>query len=185
MNSQLKLLLFIGIGLVSSCVTTRRSFDHDPGRDFAAFKTFNWLPMLDESKGQPTVKNTMLDKRFKRTIKEQLELKGYTVETKNPDFFVTYHAPVREKEKVVSAFHGYFHYGYVCHNDFFHTTFPYWGDIYIDTYDEATIIVDIVDSETNELIWRGWRPVAVYGPSISEKRVIRAINKILRDFPPP
>ena len=178
------LILLSGMGLVTSCTTVRRSFDYERETDYSNFKTFNWLPLSNDENGKSTVKNTMIDKRLKRALKEQLELRGYTFEVGSPDLLIAYHAPVREIKNAVSANHNYVHFGYFHHIHSFHTAFPFCGDYYVDSYDEATLIIDIIDSKENELIWRGWRSVPVYGPSLSEKRIQKAVEKILDNFPP-
>ena len=164
------LLLLISVGSLSGCRTVSRSFDYDREQDFTTYKTFNWAPLPAANYDKPALKNTMIDKRFKRALKEKLELKGYTFDTENADFLVVYYAPVREQKNVTRLYNSYFHYGYFRHGHSLHTIYPFYDDFYIDSYDEATLIIDIIDGEQNELVWRGWKSESVYGPSISETK---------------
>ena len=101
-------LVLLGSGLFMGCMTMRLPYDYNREIDFARYKTFNWHSAKSRESTQPVVKNTILDNRFKHVLKEEFLIKGYTFDAKQPDILVAYHVPIREKEKVISPFYGFF-----------------------------------------------------------------------------
>jgi len=74
--------------------------------------------------------------------------------------------------------HGFSHYGYG------YGGYGYPGYGYVDYGYEGTIILDIIDAESNELVWRGSYAAAVDDSGISEKKIKKAVKHILEKFPP-
>ena len=63
----------------------------------------------------------------------------------------------------------------------------YVQDTYVREYDEGTLIIDIVDAGSNELVWRGAAQGEVNlaaSPQEREQRAQDAVQRILEDFPP-
>jgi hypothetical protein len=67
----------------------------------------------------------------------------------------------------------------------------YWGGgmttTTVRTYTEGTLILDVIDGERNELIWRGSASKTIDemdSPEQREKTVQEAVGKLLKDFPP-
>jgi hypothetical protein len=55
-------------------------------------------------------------------------------------------------------------------------------------YDEVTILLDAVDTQTEKLVWRGWARTNLNGMADNQDRleqmVNRAVAKMLQGFPP-
>ena len=75
-------------------------------------------------------------------------------------------------------------------------TLPAWGrygwarsaEVTVDQYDEGTLILDVIDSCTEKLIWRGMaidRVEFSARPEQRDERVRLAVEKMLASFPPP
>ena len=67
----------------------------------------------------------------------------------------------------------------------------YWGGgmttTSVRTYTEGTLILDVVDRENNELVWRGSASKTIdemESPEQRVKTVQSAVAKLLKDFPP-
>jgi hypothetical protein len=54
-------------------------------------------------------------------------------------------------------------------------------------YEQGTLMLDILDSTSKQLIWRGTAQAEIYpnqSPKDREKTINKAVGKILSDFPP-
>jgi hypothetical protein len=60
--------------------------------------------------------------------------------------------------------------------------YGYWNG-YNRTYTEGTLIIDAIDAETNQLIWRGSISGAIDNPENLHKKVMKAVEIIFRKFP--
>jgi len=46
------------------------------------------------------------------------------------------------------------------------------------------LILDFVDPESNELLWRGWDDRKIRDGQFSEKKINKTVKHILKKFPP-
>jgi hypothetical protein len=55
-------------------------------------------------------------------------------------------------------------------------------------FSEGTILVDIADAETRDVLWRGWAQFditrALANPEVMERAIEEAIGKMFERFPP-
>jgi hypothetical protein len=149
--------------------------DFDPDYDLWTYDTFDWGQKVNIEEGKnPFHYNELTDKRIKSAVQNQLEARGYR-RTTDPNLILHYHIIVEDKSVITTAPHGY-NYG------------PYWlrSETNIYSYREGTLILDLMDSGTHNLIWRGWAVSAIEGVYTSEeqeKLINRAVAKIFRKFP--
>ena len=164
--------------LLAGCATVTVQYDYDTTADFAALRTYDWME-------RPSGKGAISDLTAKRVISAvdgQLQARGYGLAAQDPDFLVAIHGSTRQKVDVVD--YGY-HYG---RYDRYRS--GYYGSRRIDTveYEEGTLIIDFIDADSRDLIWRG-SGTGVTDPGASpekrEKRINEAVAKILQKFPPP
>jgi hypothetical protein len=158
------------VGLVG-CYSSHVASDYDREVDFASLKTFGWMSRTEESTSP--VSNTLLEKRIRNAVGQMLTSEGYQQETiGNPDFLIAYHTGVAEKIDITSYGYGYWprYYG------------P--GSFDLLQYKEGTVVLDIVEPEANQLVWRGWYVGAIDDREISEEKIYAAVKHILEEFPP-
>ncbi len=113
-----------------------------------------------------------------------MENKGLTHSASNPDLLVVFHLGVQDKIQVTDWGYGYSNY--------------YWGgyggmyggagmDVY--QYQEGRMIVDLVDAQSHNLIWRGTGEGVVdstqKSPEELQARINNVVNQIMANFPPP
>jgi hypothetical protein len=64
----------------------------------------------------------------------------------------------------------------------------YWIRNQMDVYQyrEGTLIIDLMDANNNNLIWRGWGTAILDNGDIdlTEEKINHAVYKILKEFPP-
>ena len=94
-----------------------------------------------------------------------------------PDLLIHYHASINQRIDVnrVDRRYGYC-YGVDCPAD-------------VIEYEAGTLVLDIVDSRTNRVIWRGWAQDTVEGVLDNEDEMARqideAVTRMLARLPPP
>jgi hypothetical protein len=177
MINFLKQISFALIAILTSCSPNIRVYtDHDPGYDLENYKTFDWSEKENIEHGKnPLRYNELNDKRIKTAVREELESRGYLFSEIEPDLVIHYHIVIDDQSIIAN-------------DPFGHSYSPNWirmqTNIY--SYREGTLIIDLMDARTNNLIWRGWAVSAineVLRPEEVEKLIRHAVSKIFRKFP--
>ena len=168
--------ILVGLG----CSTAQIKSDFDREVNFSDLRSFDWLDMSISPGSDPYTRNTLLEKRIRNAAVKELKSKGYDNQTSGePDFLVTYHVGIADKVSVTS-------YGYSYWPRYYGRFGGYYGPGRVDVrqYKEGTLILDFVDPESNQLVWRGWYVGAVKDREIGEKKIRKAVSHILEEFPP-
>lgn len=165
--------------LLSGCSGMRITTDFDQTYNFSNLRTYAWMEGKRSRPTDPSVDTSLLETRVKNAVDAELAMKGYeAVPADQADFHVGYHAAVRSKidAYTMSNFYGYR---------------PGWGagysDVHVYEYDEGSLVLDIVDPDTNNLLWRGGAQAEVGDwdtPEKREARIREAVARILSRFPP-
>jgi hypothetical protein len=106
-------------------------FDHDA--DLRTVKTFQFL---DEPTGE------LADKRMRNALRSSFSGVGLLEAVRQPDVFIAYYAGAAQKRRIRTSGHGR----------------PAWWGVqsaWTEDYVEGTAVVDLIDAETGDLIWRG------------------------------
>ena len=170
------LLPFI-LAMSASCasITTNAYLQH--GAAIASYETYGWGPAASRSTGDPRLDNNeIFDACVRSQIEAELDRRGF--ERVNglglPDLLVHYHASVTQKIDTRELDRGY-----VSHHEA-HDRAPM-------VYDQGTLVIDLIDSRTNQLVWRGWAENGIASEidhqTWTEQRVEQAIDRILRPLP--
>jgi hypothetical protein len=156
-----------------ACSNVGVKTDFDPDIDFTSYKTYDWLN-IDSRQGESTYANVeLVDQRIKRAVDEQLTDFGYIhADNGQPDFLVAYYTITNDKER--AADYGYRYFGHS------HRV----NDVQVYQYDQGTLIIDIVDTKLNQLIWRGWASQSLDNINPTEDQIQKAVSQILGQFPP-
>ena len=176
---KMKRLLFMIMGLVISLVACSDRFqvfsDSDPDLDVLVYKTYAWPARTEiESRNNPLLYNELTDKRIQKAIDLQLLGNGYAKVDSAPGLKVHYHIVVNDKTITLLD------------NPHSDSYTPYWlGGRDTFRYQEGTLIVDLMDAKTCNLVWRGWAVGVIenYTTILTEKEITKAINKIFRNYP--
>jgi hypothetical protein len=178
------LLLGAAVLLVTGCSSVKIANDWDPGADFTGYRKYAWIAQpvgsQDGSVERAIASNTLLDERIKRAVNVELGLRGMIEDINAPDILVVYHTGVDDKVNITN-------YGYTYGN--------YWafgagggGNVSVQHYKAGTLIVDLVDAGTKQLVWRGSAEGSIEGnptPEQAQKNVADAITKMMKKYPPP
>ena len=180
MNSKTRpLVLCAGLLLVLAGYAWAKVItDHDPDADFASFKYYAWM---EREKSAETQLPDHLRMRLRRVTEEVLATKGFDPAPAPPqtDFLLTYYVGVHEELQVsYYPYSIYRPYGY-----------GYWGGYgygYTDVrkYNKGTVVIDIVDARTHQLVWTGTIEKTISNPNPPGKKITKSVNKLLKNFPP-
>lgn len=157
-----------------ACNPTYVDHDYDVDADFSAYKTFAWLPQTTMSEGQPkaTQQSSLMENRIKRAVNDGLEAKGLRLTETDPDLELVYHVGIQNVTEIRRT-------GY---------SYGFGGTVRTDQFQEGTFILDMMDSRTKTLVWRGIAEGVLEEfttPEKIEKNVREVVDKLLRKFPPP
>jgi hypothetical protein len=151
---------------VSHAQTVQADFDRS--FDFSRLKTFNFS-LQRRGAGDPLAKDSLNDGRIKAALESKLAASGYRRETaQRADFAVAYYVMAKDKLDV---------------QDYSFGPRRWLGgrDIRVDQYTEGTLIVDLIDVNTKQLIWRGRASGAVELKNM-DKKIDKAVEKLVKQF---
>ena len=156
-----------------------------PGANLTALHTFAVMPQPDrrlpaaQSTNDPMLVNSISNRALRADLVKAFENRGYVLSDK-PDFTVAYYASAKEKLDVT-----YWDYGY--------RYYPSWWDgpgFYdrnapsVTEYTQGTMIVDVVDPSTRELLWRGQGVATVSDDEAQyEQDLWKTVMAVLEKFP--
>jgi hypothetical protein len=165
----LVLLLVAELAAVAKIVS-----DYDPSARFSQYKTFMWIK-------KPHMDDPLMDDRIINAINSELTAKGWTLVTEGADIGVAAHVATRKQHNLETFYNG-FGGGWGWHR---------WGGgmgiatTRVETYTVGTLVVDLFDSRTKQLVWRGWASDALPDdPKKETKKLDKDIEKLFKNFPP-
>ena len=174
--------------LLWGCSSNPVSYDYDPAIDFMAFKSYRWLPVHHHGQQDPRIHNDLMDERIKGAIDGTLARRHYIrreasadQSEQTVDFLVSYQIGV-EKRTDVDEIETGFGFGYRFMDIGFRT------ETIVREYDEVTLYIDVIQPDSEKLIWRGMRTYRYHkGGTVAERdeRVQIIVAEILAGFPPP
>lgn len=185
------LALCASLVLPSACTTGRVTSDFDETQSFAEYRTFAWAddePMaIYGSRQIPAT----LEPKITRTIKSELEAKGYvfTENLTEADFAVSFTVGTRDGVRAVRSpeyFWGYrTNWGWgVRHYPIYARTRSTITEV--SEYTEGRLAIDVYDVSKRAPVWHG---VGVKNLSFAElngqdDKVVEGVARVLASFPP-
>jgi hypothetical protein len=173
---MVRILIIIAIVIMAGCSPQIKVYsDMDPDYDLWTYKTFDWGEKVSIEAGRnPLRYNELNDKRIKAAVLEQLQSRGFVPREQDPDLILHYHIIVDDKSAVTTEPFGY-RYG------------AYWmrSGVNVYYYREGTLIIDLMERSTKNLVWRGWAVANVdeIDPEEVDEVIKLAVEKIFRKFP--
>ena len=163
--------------------------DYEKTYDFSRLHTFAFK--TDRASNDPLSTNTIEAGRIQNALAEQLQANGFTQAAQNPDFIVAFYARTKEKTQVQSTGFGPglgrfgygrgFGWGYGIPGGG-RWRWGYGPDIWTTNYTQGCVMADIIDPNTNELVWRGVVKDTVNGIGQSEKQSDQAAKDLVKNF---
>lgn len=183
--SNIKYILMASILLLlaGSCAIT----DMDRAADFRSYQTYTWGKPEEDVKN-PLYKSDLISKNIRQTVEREFAQRGISIDKRNPDFVVSYRTYTEQKQQIRGGTYSGFGFPYFGRYYRFYP-FGMWGYPYgwrtpvEHTYTEGTLIIDITDNKTNELIWRGTVRGNVDEVSGLQKQIQKGIKAIMKKYP--
>jgi hypothetical protein len=147
--------------------------DYDSDADFSEYKTYFWKGRVKGETPDEAPDNPLADKRIRKAVENELQEKGYVpAEAGDADLIVYYHVAVKENTKLYVSDYGR------------PRRWGRYGEVDVVQYTEGTLILDIVDAAAKQLVWRGWAVDTLGNPEKMEKKINKAVSKLMKKFPP-
>jgi hypothetical protein len=177
MNRSSLLLTLMLVGLAVSAWAKVIS-DHDPSADFSAYTSYAWMSR-DNSADTQLPEHLRI--RLQRISEDVLATKGLEPAPALPqaDLLLTYYLSLDSALRI----------DYVAYGAASPWGYGYWGGYsygYAQAreYTEGTLVLDIVDARTRQLVWTGRLETTIRSADPPGYRVEKAVKKLLKDFPP-
>lgn len=150
-----------------------------PEATLSAFHTFRVLtppPRKDGRRGQddPMLVNSISNQALRVNVTDAFIARGYALSPDSADFTVAYYASTRERLDITMWDYGY------------RRRWIGWGGVetVATPYTEGTVIVDVVDAKTNDLLWRGRGTARTSDHPTEFQRYLRdAVTAVVKKFP--
>lgn len=174
MRSQKAVLALIGsiLFLVGASSAQQVKTDYDRNANFGQYKTYSWE--------QVKTKNELLVDRIKNAVNSVLQAKGWTEVDSGGDVSVVAIAMAHDEQTLNTFYDGFGGgWGWRGFGDFGDATTTTY------TYKVGTLVIDLFDTKSKKLLWRGTASDTVSGNSDKNIRKLnKAVQKMLRRFPP-
>jgi len=168
-----------------ACSSSRIQSDYDYETDFSSYSTFAWY-QTEVSDGPTQGPSQIVDGRIRRAIAENVQARGLTqVESGEADLLLTYYVSLNSQMRFNTTGWGYgYGWGWGPSWRFGYGFWPGWTTTTVHTYHEGTIIIDIIDREKNQLVWRGVTTRVLGKKSHSDEKIDQSMSRVFVDFPP-
>ena len=171
----------LGLAFALALIACSVSYGQDvitnylPGTDFSKYRTYQWVTI-----GPSGAPDEILDAQIKQSIDSQLSARGLTKAAGDKaDLLVRYQVTV-DKERQWNAYGSGGPWG------------GPWSGIATgtatsSTFDVGTLVLDMYDPAAKQLVWTGHATKTTNpskDPRINQKNIDKAMQKLLKDFPP-
>ncbi len=159
------------LAMLGSAVAQHVQTDFDHQVNFSQYKTYSWQEIKD--------RNPLWDSRIKNAVDAQLEAKGRTQVDSGGDIAVVAIKTTRT-QKTLQTFYDGFGGGWRWRGS---GGFGEATTIEHD-YKEGTLVVDLYDAKTRQLIWRGSAENTLSDKAEkNEKQLDKGVEKMFKNFP--
>jgi hypothetical protein len=173
MNWKSSVILISAI-LLGCDVNVHTAYDRQT--DFDKYKTFCWMSGCEFKFDGPNYLNdSLLRESLRVSIIEELESKGLTMNSDNPDLLVGLTVTIKDEKAIV-----------------YHPSenMPFYQPLTNDrkevTYLKGTLVIGLVDRRESKVVWESFaESYTDLDPDFSKKNVHKTIKYVLKEYPPP
>jgi len=170
---------------VAACSGLRVQSDWDPSVDFSRFQTFTILENEEPAMGP------LIDRRIRAAIGDQLDAEGLREggSVEEADLAIGYQVATEQRHTYQTVSTGWHSHGFRnSRGSHWHGTTMATSTTRRREYTVGTLVVAAFDADSKELVWEGSGSRRIgtrTNPEQSRQRIIDAVQRIMRDFPPP
>ena len=170
MRKAATLLGVLAAALTAACSSMTTAVDYDHTINWSKYRTFQ----VETGTPAPT---TFTQKRIDNAIASALTSKGWQAVTSNPSIVVYPHVILSEQTQLNTMNMGGFGYrGWGGMGGMATTT--------VQKIPMGTLVIDLVDPATKEMVWRGSATDQVSGSGSDQGKLDEAMQKLFENFPP-
>ncbi len=155
--------------------------DYDKNTDFSKYQKYQFLGWADNS---DQVMNDLDKTRMREAFQSELAARNLKAMDSDGDVTISLYVVVNQKTSTsaYTTYHGRTGYGY-------RRGGWGWGNGYSTTtysesdYLQGTLVMDVFDGESKELIWEGVATQAIKDPKKREKSIPKTVAKLMKKFP--
>ncbi len=176
-----QIILFLLTSIIILSCTRNLHVEREPNVPIEQYKSYSWNKLEASKASHPFYHSPELNQLIIREIDKGFTKKGFKKNIENPDFLVDFHIYVEEQK----------FQNLVCPTGF------YRGERYLPglrenlycenpqviNYDDGTLIIDIVDANTKQLVWRASMNDLIDNPNYSGSIFSKKVKRILKHFP--
>jgi hypothetical protein len=161
------ILTLSAIIFMTGCSTVQVETDYNREVDFSKYRTYRWIPHVKGTEDNPLMNDPLIESHVRNSVNAEMAKKGFTkIEEGHPDFLIAYYFTARNRVDVTH------YYGY---------WYPHTN---VYRYKEGTLILDMVDREEKQLIWRGWATGVLEDRGRIAEQINYSVGKLLKKYPP-
>ena len=180
------------ISIVMGC-SPRVTVDKTQAINFQQYQTYAWMQSDVKAGQNPLYYNQLATQRVEQTVNKVLSQRGLDSTNHKPDLLVGYHFFVEDKTRLVAnnptptpvygPYYGWGRWGYRNWGPSW-WSWNTWGPMYSqEKYEAGTVVIDMVDADTKQLIWRGSIQNAIMDPTRISAQIQRDVQHIIDHFP--
>jgi uncharacterized protein DUF4136 len=165
---------------LSGCAARMTVSSHvERGLDLSRYRTFDWGPADALPTGDARLdQDPFFKDQVQGAVEKGLLTRGLRLpDTGTPDLLIHYHAHISKRLDLNRVEH-FYGYGYCsqpgCPSE-------------VVQYEAGTLVLDLVDAQTNRLIWRGWAQNSVADMledrAVMAKTIDQAVTRMLLRLP--
>ncbi|MEO1260923.1 MAG: DUF4136 domain-containing protein [Bacteroidota bacterium] len=148
--------------------TSQVSSDYLEGTTFKEYKTYN---LASYEEGVLTGMDPINAQRIEKALHAEMREKGYVL-SDDPDLLVSYFTVVKEKQDMYTFIRYYGRWRHI----------PV-TEVTVYNYDEGTLVVDMIDTKTNQVMWHGTvSGTVVKNKKKLEKKIQKAVEAVLNQY---
>ena len=165
---------------LTACSSVKVQTEYDKATNFKGYKSYAWILQEPGPEQAPTARDPRIREAVVRGIDDGLASKGLTRAGPNqsPDLLVNVYGFAVNQIDVRS--YGYTYgpspYG-------FYPTLATPGGVDVRQYRAGTLIIDLIDAATKQMVWRG-TATDTFDPGAEAKTISKAIDATLAEYPP-
>ena len=164
---------------ITGCQTTEINTQVAPGADLSGYETYAILPVPDKIPGIDPGVVLRVRGIVRDAVEKEMNAKRYLMApVSEADIVVNITGQVVPKVDITQ-------WGYmdVTHHGWVHG-YPYYGsEISVDQYEEGTLIIEVYNRPTKEMVWVGWGKTRRSERGPDPDRIQNTVNQILESFP--
>jgi uncharacterized protein DUF4136 len=162
-------ILATALLLTSVAAWARITTDYDHHANFARYKTYSWAKVQTS--------NSIWDQRVKDAVNSALAANGWSEVPSGGDAILCAHEATREKHDLQTFYDGFGGWRWGGFGDSTTT---------VSTYKVGTLVVDMFDAGTHNLLWRGTASDTLSNNADKNtKKLDKNVQNMFKHFPPP